>query len=287
MKNNNLIPVFTGLINNQQTNLVDARVLHSFLEVKIRFNDWINRRVEEYQFIENTDFILITQKRVTKIHGGDRRSKDYHLTLDMAKELSMVERTEKGREARRYFIECEKQLLNLTQAYNQECRERKVTTEQARKISEAVDEYCKKNGVNWQKFYPALKKEFGVESYLDLPAKEFDSVIEYICGEVIDDNFFSKATREQIIFAVALMKNGLNRYFEISSAHEKIRNELTDIQDRIGKVSAAIGEVSHANGAIYDGLAESQLYLGFDSSISKEAVAVAKTLMKKQLVLDF
>lgn len=285
MNNNNLIPVFTGLINNQQTNLIDARTLHSYLESGIRFNDWINRRIEEYKFTESVDFIAITQKRVI---GHGRGSKEYHLTLDMAKELSMVERTEKGREARRYFIECEKQLLNLTQDIcNQECQTRKVTTEQARKISEAVDEYCKKNGVNWQKFYPALKKEFGVESYLDLPAKEFDSVIEYICGEVVEDNFFSKATREQIVFAVALMKAGLAKHLEIDRAYDAIKSEVISIRDRLSKVGMAIDDISKNDGIVYDGLAESQLYLGFDSSISKDAIEVAKLLMKKQLVLDF
>lgn len=281
---NNLIEVFVGEINNQKTNLVDARTLHAFLESGIRFNDWINRRIEEYEFSENIDFIAFTQKRVI---GHGRGSKEYHLTLDMAKELSMVERTEKGREARRYFIECEKQLLNLTSDIcNQECQTRKVTTEQAKKISDAVDDYCKHNNVSWQKFYPALKKEFSVESYLDLPAKDFDAVIEYICGEVVDDNFFSRATREQIVFAVALMKNGLNRHFEIDSAYMKLRNELVSIQQRISKVATAINDISVSDGAVYDGLAESQLYLMFDSSIYKEAAAVAKTMMTKNLELD-
>lgn len=284
MTNNNLIPVFTGLINNQQANLVDARTLHSFLEVATQFRVWINRRIEEYEFAENIDFIAIDQKRSL---GHGRGSKEYHLTLDMAKELSMVERTEKGREARRYFIDCERQLLNLTQAYNQECRERKVTTEQARKISEAVEGYCKKNGVSWQKFYPALKKEFGIESYHDLPSKDFDAVIEYICGEVVEDNFFSRASRDQIVFAVALMKAGLAKHLEIDRAYDAIKSEVISIRDRLSKVGMAIDDISKTDGAVYDGLAESQLYLGFDSSISKDAIEVAKSLMKKQLALDF
>lgn len=283
---NNLIEVFTGEINNQKTNLVDARTLHQFLEVGTQFKDWITRRIEEYKFSESVDFMSFAQKRA-KPQGG-RSSKEYHLTLDMAKELSMVERTEKGREARRYFIECERQFLNLTQDMcNQECQTRKVTVDQANTIKKAVEDYCKKNNVNWQKFYPALKKDFGIDgSYSDIPAKDFDAVIEYICGAVVEEQFFSRATREQIVFAVALMKHGLLRYFEIDRAYGKLQNELTDIRDRISKVAMAIGEISRADGAVHDGLAESQLYLMFDSSIYKEASAVAKTMMTKNFELD-
>ena len=281
---NNLIEVFTGEINNQKVNLVDARVLHEFLEVKTRFNDWIKNRIKEYSFAKHIDFASFTKNLVS---GG--KQIEYHLTLDMAKELSMVERTEKGREARRYFIECERQFLNLTQDMcNQECQTRKVTVDQANTIKKAVEDYCKKNNVNWQKFYPALKKDFGIDgSYSDIPAKDFDAVIEYICGEVVEEQFFSRATREQIVFAVALMKHGLLRYFEIDRAYGKLQNELTDIRDRISKVAMAIGEIARADGAVHDGLAESQLYLMFDSSIYKEASAVAKTMMTKNFELDF
>jgi len=87
----------------QQT--VNARELHVFLEVQTRFNDWIKNRVDEYGFIENQDFITFTENLV----NGGRRI-EYALSLDMAKELSMVERNEKGKQARQYFIDCEKRL---------------------------------------------------------------------------------------------------------------------------------------------------------------------------------
>lgn len=105
----NLIPVFQGNIQQEPVQLVEARTLHQFLEVDTHFKDWIARRISEYEFVENLDFITIAQKRAL---GYGRGRKDYHITLDMAKELSMVERNEKGRQARRYFIECEKALLN-------------------------------------------------------------------------------------------------------------------------------------------------------------------------------
>lgn len=106
---NQLIPVFNGTINNEPTLLCNARELHAFLEVGKRFASWITERLTEYGFIANQDYVIASQNREAKTRGGHNR-KDYHLTLDTAKELAMVERNEKGRQIRRYFIECEKQL---------------------------------------------------------------------------------------------------------------------------------------------------------------------------------
>ncbi|MEA1171993.1 antA/AntB antirepressor family protein [Escherichia coli] len=106
--NSQLIPVFNGTISNETTLLVNARDLHSFLGVGRMFAHWVKERIAEYGFVESQDYILICQNGQTKGRGGNRRSKDYHLTLDTAKELAMVERNEKGRQIRRYFIECEK-----------------------------------------------------------------------------------------------------------------------------------------------------------------------------------
>lgn len=91
--------------NNQR--LVDARELHEFLEVQTRFNDWIALRISKYGFIENQDYISFTENLVKP--SGGRPAIEYGLTLDMAKELSMVENNEKGKIARKYFIEKEKE----------------------------------------------------------------------------------------------------------------------------------------------------------------------------------
>ena len=90
--------------------LVDARELHEFLGNKRQFADWIKQRINQYGFIENEDFSIsqICEK-------GGRPRTDYIITVDMAKQLSMVENNEKGNQARRYFIQCEKKLREVVQ----------------------------------------------------------------------------------------------------------------------------------------------------------------------------
>ena len=93
--------------------LVSARELHKFLEVKTRFDKWFNRMCE-YGFIENIDYIAIGQKRPTA-QGNKTTYMDYLLKISMAKELSMIQRNEKGKQARLYFIECERKAKEQNQ----------------------------------------------------------------------------------------------------------------------------------------------------------------------------
>ncbi|MGR3790073.1 hypothetical protein BWK60_02030 [Flavobacterium covae] len=97
-----------NITNQNGTSVVSARDLHQFLEVKTEFKDWIARRIEEYGFVEDVDFVLPLNFEQQKGRGGHNR-KEYAITLDMAKELSMVEKNEKGRKARQYFIRIEKE----------------------------------------------------------------------------------------------------------------------------------------------------------------------------------
>ena len=89
--------------NSQGIETVNARELHAFLEVKTRFNDWIANRISEFGFTENKDFVSLTENLVS---GGKQNV--FHISIDMAKELSMLERNDKGKQARLYFIECER-----------------------------------------------------------------------------------------------------------------------------------------------------------------------------------
>ena len=89
--------------------LVDARELHRKLKVQTKFTNWFPRRVEEYKFDEGKDYFTENQllpKNGQKVFHRPRT--EYFLTIDMAKEIAMVERTEVGKMIRNYFIEMEK-----------------------------------------------------------------------------------------------------------------------------------------------------------------------------------
>lgn len=109
MTNSNLIPVFSGLIQNQQVQLCNARSLHAFLESKQQYSHWIKDRIADYGFQQNEDYIIVTERT------NGRPRKEYHITLDMGKELGMVERNERGRQIRKYFIECERRAIQPKQ----------------------------------------------------------------------------------------------------------------------------------------------------------------------------
>ena len=103
--------------NEVGENCISARELHEGLEIKSRFNDWITSRIKKYGFIENEDYTCLTKNLVTQREDGQKgiaKEKDYIITVDMAKELCMVENSEIGRQFRKYFIECEKKLKQVT-----------------------------------------------------------------------------------------------------------------------------------------------------------------------------
>ena len=105
--NTNSMVVFNTL--NKETRTVSARELHDRLGVGTRFDIWFRRLVEDCQFsAENGDFIAVDQKRTTA-QGNETTFVDYNISIDMAKEICMIQRNEAGKMFRRYFIEVEKQ----------------------------------------------------------------------------------------------------------------------------------------------------------------------------------
>jgi len=117
-----------NLIKIQQSEggkqVVSARELHEFLESKQDFSNWIKRRIKKYGFVENEEYSLLNNS-VEQTGRGGHNLIEYAITLDMAKELSMVENNDKGRQARRYFIEAEKKYkaIALPGTYQEALRE--------------------------------------------------------------------------------------------------------------------------------------------------------------------
>lgn len=110
---NELIAIGKSEIGQGSVQTVNARDLHLFLQSRQDFSDWIKKRIKQYGFAEDVDFVLFHNSMENP--NGGRPAIDYHLTIDMAKELSMVERNEKGKQARQYFIECERKALATPQ----------------------------------------------------------------------------------------------------------------------------------------------------------------------------
>lgn len=103
MEDNKFPTVREGHIGTELVQTVDARELHTFLGVKSQFRDWIRNRIDDFGFSENVDYVTVAKN----LAGGGRKN-DYFISLDMGKELGMVERTPKGKEVRQYFIDCER-----------------------------------------------------------------------------------------------------------------------------------------------------------------------------------
>lgn len=124
------VDVFHGEINQTTEMLCNARDLHKFLNVGRDFSNWIKNRIKQYGFVKNQDFIVVKNLSSPKRATAKSRQQvmiDYHITLDMAKELAMIENNEQGRKVRRYFIQMEKQVLQSAQSITAQITQTSIT----------------------------------------------------------------------------------------------------------------------------------------------------------------
>ena len=129
-------------IRGETVQTVNARDLHTFLENGEMFATWIKDKIETYNFVENQDFLSFLEN--TKKPKGGRPSKEYAISLDMAKELAMVERNEKGKQARLYFIECERRAKDPVTALNDPSTLKTLLLENVEKVI-ALEAHIKAN----------------------------------------------------------------------------------------------------------------------------------------------
>lgn len=107
------VPVFPGQIGGQPATVCDARALHQALGAGRDFSTWMKERIDSFGFVENADYQVFTENGENP--KGGRPATGYLISIDMAKELAMVERSDQGKAIRRYFIDCERKLASRPQ----------------------------------------------------------------------------------------------------------------------------------------------------------------------------
>lgn len=204
--------------NENNESVVSGRELHEFLEVSTPYTQWFERMIE-YGFVQNVDFIGLSQKS-EKPQGG-RPTIDHALKLDMAKEISMIQRTAKGKEARQYFIQVEKeykqqqqvpltldqqiaaiatgygsvkeelvevkdQVADLTNRFGLPSNKAKVLQKKvATKVymftgGKASNAHKKIGSKVFREFYKDLNNRFDVVKYSDIPLSRYEEALEYL-----------------------------------------------------------------------------------------------------------
>lgn len=148
------IPVSISNIGDKDIQSVSGRKLHVFLKVGRDFTTWIKARINQYGFKEEMDYTIV--ENLTSPVSGSAKSRqqighDYILSLDMAKELSMVERNDQGKAARRYFIDCEERLRLVAPEEHQAAllnwrKNRVAACEDHKSMAEAMKGYIERTG---------------------------------------------------------------------------------------------------------------------------------------------
>lgn len=192
-----LVPVFTGTLADRTVQLCDARTLHTFMQVRRDFTTWIKGRIRKFGFAVGEDYLLKigSPDLVNQTRGGNKKeTTDYHLTLDMAKELSMVENNDQGRAARRYFIECERLALEAAPTKTHERYKSlpgdTLTLEQQEQLRTTLERAAEKlpreqQGKFLMQGWSKLKKHYGV-SYRQIPQIDHTDALGLLARHCVD-----------------------------------------------------------------------------------------------------
>lgn len=212
MLNHDLIPIRPDSIGSVRQLTVDARRLHASLQVKREFSHWIKARIDKYGFVEGEDFekssiISCSPKKTSGDFKGLQQPIEYTLSLNMGKELAMIENNEIGRMARRYFIACERKAMEALRApqpvaalapflppprYLSPASRRRLTSLVDAKIADVPSHHV------WRarmRVWISLKRRFSIPQYRLLPEERLPDAIAFLSsleigphGKVVTDD---------------------------------------------------------------------------------------------------
>ncbi|MCH3816265.1 antA/AntB antirepressor family protein [Campylobacter jejuni] len=218
------IQIYNDKTIGAEINSANAREIFQFLNSEQEYANWIKNRISHYNFIENQDYII------ELVYTKGRPRKEYYITLDMAKELCMVENNEKGRQARRYFIECEKRLKNLEQEKMQKLAFRQSLGYKSQ-LKQQKEKY--ENKIKALKYDLEKKKQLSFKRKLSekellelrkILAKDYDIV----CFKEWEMSLFAEKIGKNSVFEAVLNKleKELNYWKNYEEYEEKWRKIL-------------------------------------------------------------
>lgn len=253
----NLISIFKAVIDGVSQLMVNARDLHKFLKVGRRFTTWIQGRISEYQFAENLDFISFSQNG-EKPKGG-RPTIEYHLTLDTAKELAMVENNDEGRKVRRYFINCEKML-------------HKSDSEQRTSLRQACERLASGNMLI-SDAYKYVGSHFGYpDGIVDIPVSLLPDAIVFAYEMIL-----SRQKPARVMDDDMVMNNRMWQDVGFTKT-EQVYLMTQELSSLLARVSLKVLEIKDSHSTIFDSFNE-QKWNGF----TPEQLAIIEERGKKLL----
>lgn len=193
-----LIPVHHGQIGGKNMYVCNARDVYICVGAARRFTTWIAGRIEEYGFAEGHDFaVQKVSPRSGRNSSGGRPSLEYVISSNMAKELAMVERTEKGRAIRNYFIACEEAFHQVAPVQAAELLRKALSPEQQHQLSAKVHGKVAclakaRQRAGYAELWSGLKARHQVAQYRDIPQAEFGEACQYVDAFVWGGEFLGR-----------------------------------------------------------------------------------------------
>ena len=180
--------------------LVSARDLHKGLILdegkSERFSQWFNRYLK-YGFEENIDYVVCKKIYAANQYGGEKELEDYALKIDMAKEICMLQRSEKGRQCRKYFIECERKLKeNKLQLTRKEELQLKLFSNDSMEVVNAHKELVQIEVEEaTQPLLTKIKEDEPLVTFADRILKEGDNILVRDLAKIASDEGYKIGER--------------------------------------------------------------------------------------------